>query len=86
MLGHERNQKNADNQQDPRMAPDHSDNRVTRRQALRKFGLTTSIAMLTLLSVDDLAHAMQQRVRSSKALDSHRFTVPSGSLSGVSSL
>lgn len=37
--------------------------RLSRRQALCKFGVTTGIVMSAMLSLDDLAHAMQQRTR-----------------------
>lgn len=37
--------------------------RLSRRQALRKFGVTTGMVMSAALSLDDFAHAMQQRTR-----------------------
>jgi len=46
--------------------------RMTRRQALRKFGMTTGMAVFAMFSVDDLAHlvgnAMQQRSKDNKVV------------------
>ena len=44
--------------------------RITRRQALKRFGMTAGVAALAMFSVDDLAHivgkAMQQRAGDNK--------------------
>ena len=47
--------------------------RLTRRQALKKFGMTSAMAAFALFSVDDLAHivgrAMQQRAGDNKVAE-----------------